>query len=393
MKYYKNNPRQISKKRYAQLEKSLGKHGDLSGIVHNLESDEIVGGNQRAHVFGLARSITIEHEFDEPTRCGTVRTGYIEWKGERFSYRAVRWDAETEAEANIKANALGGAWDWDVLSGWDTAKLLDWGIDTDKLKEWNDNAASFALMVESEVEEEHEEPEARVDIADQLQEKWKVKTGDLWEIGDHRLICGDCTDMSVVESVSCGDDIKACISDPPYGISYDRNKKHKGSTSNPNIIGDGIDFDPRWMLKYERLILWGGNCYASRLPDSPTWLAWKKTTTDGKKSQSADFELAWSNCIGRSKFIEYLWSGYYRAGESGDFFHTTQKPVEVMEWCIDMIDDRLILDPYAGSGTTAVACQNLGRKARLIEIEPKYCAVILERLSKMGLTPQLVIQA
>ena len=154
MKYYHNNPRRISAKRFQQLETELGKLGDLGGIVHNLPTDEVIGGNQRVRVFGLVQSgaatLEIVHEYAELTAAGTRALGFITHGGERFSYRAVEWDADTCAEANVVANALGGDWDWDNLAAWDVEKLQEWGLDADALAGWNDDAANLALMLDAE---------------------------------------------------------------------------------------------------------------------------------------------------------------------------------------------------------------------------------------------------
>jgi hypothetical protein len=128
VKPYPKNPRQITVKQFGDLEKWLDQLGDLSGIVHNLETDEIIGGNQRARVFGLmqseAASIEMTRTLPEPDRQGTVGEGYIHWRDGRYGYRQVRWDAETSDLANLVANHAGGTWDWDILANeWDEEML------------------------------------------------------------------------------------------------------------------------------------------------------------------------------------------------------------------------------------------------------------------------------
>lgn len=173
------------------------------------------------------------------------------------------------------------------------------------------------------------------------------------------------------------------LTDPPYGINYDRNQKHKGFRTNHTVFGDDAPFDPSCLLKYQNLILWGANCYASRLPDSKVWLAWHKTFTDNADGQTADMELAWTNCLGRSRLFRYLWAGCYRQGEISEFYHPTQKPLALMSWCISLAGDRkIILDPFMGSGTTLRAAKDLGRKAIGIEIEEKYCEVAARRMAQ-----------
>jgi len=191
---------------------------------------------------------------------------------------------------------------------------------------------------------------------------------------------GDCLD--VLPTLEAGS-VDAVVTDPPYGIGYNRNKKHRGSVNNPTVIGDDTAFDPSPFLGFDKLIFWGANCYASRLPDSKTWLCWKKTLTDGNKSRSSDFELAWARGIGRNRFFEYLWAGCYRAGECGDYYHPTQKPIALMRWCIELLtgEGDTILDPFMGSGTTGVACVQTGRNFIGIEISETYFKVARERIA------------
>lgn len=117
MRHYHKNPRQITRKQYGDLEEWLAQLGDLSGIVHNLPTDELIGGNQRARVFDINQcEVVLEHENEEPDEQGTVALGYIIWQGHRYAYRQVAWDERTCEQANIVANKAGGSWDWDVLA-------------------------------------------------------------------------------------------------------------------------------------------------------------------------------------------------------------------------------------------------------------------------------------
>jgi len=138
MKTYHKNPRQITRKQFSDLEKWLEELGDLGGIVHDLNSDEVIGGNQRARVFDILKAenapIVLTDEFDPPTRQGTVALGYIQWRGERYGYRQVRWTERQCEQANIVANRAGGEWDWDVLANeFEMGDLLTWGFDETQL--------------------------------------------------------------------------------------------------------------------------------------------------------------------------------------------------------------------------------------------------------------------
>ncbi len=121
----------------------------------------------------------ITERYEQPDAQGTVAHGFIVWHGHKFAYRQVRWDVDTAREANIKANLGAGEWDWDALSSWDTEELAEW-MDGDLVKEWNTGAMALGEMLKSEEETPPEAPEAELDKADELQEKWQVQPGDLY---------------------------------------------------------------------------------------------------------------------------------------------------------------------------------------------------------------------
>ena len=202
-------------------------------------------------------------------------------------------------------------------------------------------------------------------------------------IGNATLYLGDC-----LEILPTLEKVDAVITDPPYGIGYSHGVgggKLARSTkfdSHP-IIGDNKPFDPSPWLGFQKVVLFGANHFANRLPDSPFWLIWDKR--DGVCSNDqADVEMAWVKGKGQARIIRHLWNGMLKASERGDErVHPTQKPVAVMEWSIKTVGaDGTILDPFMGSGTTGVACMNLGRKFIGIEIEPKYFEIACERIAQ-----------
>ena len=136
MKRYHKNPRQITHRQYGDLEKWLAQFGDLSGITHNLPTDETITGNQRCRVIDINEcEIVIEHKLDEPDEQGTVGLGYVIWQGNRYNYRQVVWDERTAEAANIIANKSGGTWDVDILADqWDLSDLLEWGFEESDLQ-------------------------------------------------------------------------------------------------------------------------------------------------------------------------------------------------------------------------------------------------------------------
>lgn len=146
MKPFTNNPRYITPQRLERLTDTLARLGDLGGIVHNLTTDEIIGGNQRMTVFQDGAPVVVE-TYPEPDEQGTVGHGFIVWRGHRYAYRQVRWDAQTAAEANIAANMGAGDWDWQALAEWDAGNLQAWGFDVDALAGWLDDAAALGALL------------------------------------------------------------------------------------------------------------------------------------------------------------------------------------------------------------------------------------------------------
>lgn len=133
MRKYDHNPRQWTRKQRDELRENLRLLGDLSGIVHDLNSDQIVGGNFRSDVMDINKcKIRIIEQFDAPDEQGTVAFGFVEWNGKLYNYRQVRWSQEQCERACIAANAMGGSWDFDELANyWDDKPLSLYGLDLD----------------------------------------------------------------------------------------------------------------------------------------------------------------------------------------------------------------------------------------------------------------------
>ena len=200
---------------------------------------------------------------------------------------------------------------------------------------------------------------------------------DVVKIGDATLYHGDCLDI-----LPTLPQVDAVITDPPYGI-------------NATDFGGGRNGENGWkwheQLKWDAArpsrhafdlillagkaqIVWGGNYFTDYLPPTMQWLVWDK----GQREFSlADCEFAWSSQRKAARIFNYARGSALRDGKE----HPTQKPVELMKWCIDRLDSpQTILDPFMGSGTTGVACANLGRKFIGIEIERRYFDIACERI-------------
>ena len=205
--------------------------------------------------------------------------------------------------------------------------------------------------------------------------------------GTVTLYCGDCRD--IIPRIRHGQ-IDMVVTDPPYGIGHpcDYARRGRGGLAAchdyPDVRGDKEPFDPAHLLELELpLILWGGNHYASRLPDSGGWLVWDKERPD--LLDQATCELAWTNCIKGVRRFRHLWNGCMRASERGESYHPTQKPVELMLWCLALpwvAQHETILDPFMGSGPTGVACVRANRRFCGIEYEPRYFDIACERMRR-----------
>lgn len=204
-----------------------------------------------------------------------------------------------------------------------------------------------------------------------------------------QLYHGDCHDILPTLGLPMSD--LTIITDPPYGTNYNpqrkrvgtqvgRNRSNWSSVSWKRIQNDDRSFDPSHLLDYPRIVLWGANHYASRLPDSGGWLFWDKDQANG--FTGSDGELAWTNILNTVKKFEYMWSGFRRAGEVGEYYHPTQKPVALMAWCIELATSEgdIIIDPYMGSGTTGVACVQTYRNFIGIEIDEGYFDIAQTRI-------------
>jgi site-specific DNA-methyltransferase (adenine-specific) len=205
-------------------------------------------------------------------------------------------------------------------------------------------------------------------------------------IGDAVLYLGDC--YTILPTLP---PVDAIVTDPPYGIGF----KHGGNDNSGigagkyatkfagvEIAGDSRPFDPSALLAMDvPTILWGGNHFCSRLPDASAWLVWDKRAASGHTNDFADCEIAWTNTKGVARMFRHHWDGMMRASERTERFHPTQKPTALMQWCLQRVPDAgTVLDPFMGSGTTGVACANLGRRFIGIELDPGYFDIACDRI-------------
>jgi hypothetical protein len=245
-------------------------------------------------------------------------------------------------------------------------------------------AEQISLFDGNEDELPHEEP--------RIPER--VQSGDLWQLGKHRLLCGDATRASDVQQLLQGSMVQLGLHDPPYGLrarmAWGFGDGKMGGLARRGafmpVYNDDKPFDPQHLLTSGKVVvIWGANHFAEKLPSSPAWIVWDKRV-ELPSNDMSDGEVAWVSTGNTLRIIRHKWNGFDRASERGEpRFHPTQKPIYVLSNIIKRYtaENDAVTDWYAGSGTTLIAAECTKRRAAAIEIEPHYCNVILHRWEQM----------
>ena len=244
------------------------------------------------------------------------------------------------------------------------------------------------------IEPEEEPTEVIEDEAPEIDEESEpvAKLGDIWQLGRHRLMCGDSTDRETVERLMDGDKADMVFTDPPYGISVVGNN---GKVGADNLAKNGVYmpvkgdettettekfFEVCKGLGFDKFVLWGGNYFVGFLPYSDGWIIWDKRG-DMASNNFADGEMAWCSFHTPVRIYKQVWNGMIREGEHEKRVHPTQKPVKLLgEILKDFTDvNDIILDCFGGSGSTLIACEQVDRTCYMIEYEAHYVDVIIRR--------------
>jgi len=280
--------------------------------------------------------------------------------------------SESQKRAYIIADnklALNAGWDNEML-GLEVADLKDAGYDLE--------LTGFSLDELEELNPEVIEGLTDEDAVPDVPDEPVTKRGDIYQLGKHRLMCGDSTFIDDVEKLMQGTYPDLIHTDPPYGMnavskSSVLKKNYKIDIlgdDNPDVAKDAFNLIFGLYPKAKH-IWWGANYYCSALPDSECWLVWDK---NNGQSDQTDCELAWANF--RSVVRQFT-----QASEKTNRVHPTQKPVSLMEWIIKRfkLSANTIADYFGGSGSTLIAAEKHGIQAFIMEFDPKFCDVIVKR--------------
>ena len=425
------NPNRMDPEDKARMAKSLAEFGDLSGVVLNRRTGLLIGGHQRVDVLAGA---TVE-AWDNPLQAdgtpyvepdGTVGRGYLIHGGRQYALRVVDWSEDKAHAALLAANRFGRVGQDDAALLKDLLQELDTGaMDMDLTGYTTEAIESLMLQVH---QEDAADAEPQLDRADELRKEWGVKAGDLWTCGPHRILCGDSTKAADVARLMDGERAQIVFTSPPYWVGFEYENENKWSEV-LSFISKFAELYSDCVQKDGRIIINTGTSQAAHLTGKPAhmklivdewvrafessgWLMryvrfWVK---DGGLLHTAPQ----SDCIDQhTEFLAYFYNpgkvfrGVERTGEpwackgywsdipgaaraSG---HIAAFPIELPKRNILLFTrpGEAVIEPFLGSGTTLIACEQLGRKCYGIEIAPSYVAVILQRyLDATGKRPERI---
>lgn len=283
-----------------------------------------------------------------------------------------------------------------------TNEFAEW--DNELLKEELFKLPSLNMKLFGFEEEQKEEQIAEEDNYEEPEQLESiVKKGQVWQLGNHRLMCGDSTDKEIVLKLMDGKKADLILSDPPYGMFLDTDfssclgslgrKSNTRGNKYDKVIGDNDDFKPELITTFfdnfnycKEIFLFGADYFAELLPNKNdgSWLVWDKRKESQADAIGSEFELIWSKTKHKRRMLRHDWFGFLSSQNAKDAqnrVHPTQKPVSLL---VDIVeqwgkDCNNVVDLYGGSGSTLIACEQLNRKCYMMELDEHYCDVIINR--------------
>ena len=227
------------------------------------------------------------------------------------------------------------------------------------------------------------------------------KKGEIWQLGEHRLMCGDSTDADAVAKLMNGERADLVFTDPPYGMNLDTDYSSMQGFGQGGKYDAGHvdDFTPDMVqavlnLNAKETFIWGADYFAELIPNrnDGSFIVWDKRANEGgtiEQDESSDkmfgscFELCWSKTKHKRDIARVKWAGMFGMNQTTDAkrVHPTQKPIALVAWFLNRYgkEGDIVIDLFGGSGSTMIACEQLGRKCRMMELDPHYCDVIIAR--------------
>lgn len=305
------------------------------------------------------------------------------WKTAPVNYQD--YESDEQEYADVQADNAIASWAELDLSGInsDIGELgPDFDLDLLGIKDFVLEPAELVPQCDEDEVPEHVEPQ--------------TKPGDLYRLGNHRLLCGDSTDIGMVERLMDGQRADMVFTDPPYGMNLDTNYDgmyafgDHSDTGNrfKKVKGDDIEYDPNPILAIDskRKFIWGADYFYDKLPKGGCFIAWDKRSETLDRVPGNTTEFCWAYPPTRRTSVRIIWSGYYgmTGDDAGKRMHPTQKPIKLVEWFLEAWgkETKTVVDIYGGSGSTLIACEKTNRKCFMMELDPHYCSIIIERWCK-----------
>lgn len=372
-----NNSRTHSPAQIKKIAKSIKEFGFLNPIITD-GKDLIIAGHGRllaALDAGLTEvpTISAEHLTEQQRRAFMIADNRI---------------------------ALDAGWDEEILKQ-ELIDLKDFDFDISAIGFDDKEMDAFFAEEKKGLTDEDDVPETPIIP--------KTVLGDVWILGNHRLMCGDSTSIVAVEKLMAGQKADMVFTDPPYGMFLDTDySKIKGSAKSigfkgdkvgnkyDKIIGDGDDFNPLFITHIndffgycKEVFIFGADYFIDLLPNhgkDGCLLVWNKRSSDEQQKGIGNcFELFWSKQKHKKYVFSFEWFGFLSKDapkEARNRVHPSMKPIGLIEkiWLWYKIKDGgIVYDGFGGSGSTLIACEKTNRHCRMMELDPKYCDVIVKR--------------